>query len=255
MKCSICGTPRPLGADRCPTCGCRFRDAFTTPTEDRPRRKRSGAGCCLVGLMLFLLLTMLPLGLFLIVSRVGVLVEEFSTPERIPETPSVSVAPTVPAASEDCFAVAEGTLLFLPDRYRGGPVLQVPETVGGQTVTAIGPGCFAGCDQLTTILLPDTVTAIGSEAFAGCSKLRGLFVPKTTEVIGQDAFAGCPALEAVYIPSAVQTIASGCFDDCAALTYIFYEGYYDDWNALYSDYITPYTGVFCLDGSYYHGVK
>ncbi len=254
MKCSICGTPRPLGSDRCPTCGFRYPVEPAMPTEERPRKRRSGVGCCLAVLALMLALFLVPAGLFLY--RISNVVHSVIIPEPAPATPEVSVPPdSLPAAAEDCFAIAEGVLMFLPDRYTGGPVLKVPGTVAGQTVTAIGPGCFAGCGQLTTIVLPDTVTSIGSQAFSGCKNLRGLFLPKGTKILGQDAFAGCFALEALYIPAALDTMAPGCLDECASLTYIFYEGYYEDWLRLYSDYITPYTGVFCLDGSYYHGAK
>ena len=35
--------------------------------------------------------------------------------------------------------------------------------------------------------------------------------------------------------------------------YIFYDGNYDAWNELYSDYINPFTAAICHDGDYYHG--
>ena len=46
---------------------------------------------------------------------------------------------------------------------------------------------------------------------------------------------------------------SGAFDDCASLMYLFYDGDFDTWTALYGDYITPFTAAICLDGTYYHG--
>ncbi len=247
MKCSICGTPRPLGADRCPTCGCRFRESYEP--EYKPHRCR---GCCSFP-VLVVALTVAILGYLLVnFSYLSIQEETVTVPHSpVPSVPAATV-PSLPAAAEDCFAIVEGNLMFLKEAYTGGPVLQVPETVGGQTVTAIGPGCFAGCENLTTILLPETVTAIGSEAFAGCRNLRGLFVPRATEFIGKNAFAGCVSIESVYIPGGIQSIAEGCFDDCAALMFLFYEGYYADWIQLYDDYINPYTGVFCLDGEYYH---
>ena len=161
---------------------------------------------------------------------------------------------TVPAASGDCFVLAEGVLMFRPERWDGGRVLRVPEEVGGHTVTAIGPGCFRDCDLLTTIELPNTVKLISPEAFAGCTELRGLFVPEGVGSIGEDAFAGCTALESIYIPASVDHIAKGCFDDCAGLLYIFYESSFEHWNGLYSDYINPFTAVICIDGNYRHGV-
>ena len=76
---------------------------------------------------------------------------------------------------------------------------------------------------------------------------------RLVELIGKDAFAMCRSLEAIYIPASVTTIAPGCFDDCAALVYLFYEGDFESWNALYSDFINPFTTAICLDGNYYQG--
>ena len=274
MKCPICGAALPPRSDRCPDCG--FRCAPSAPREPRPEagqprsavsgvpytppKTRSNKGCCCCALAV-----VIPIVIILVIALVGAVAylttdfsvefsdealedfyREFPFEERTPES--------MPAlADEDCFAVAENTLMFLPENWDGGPVLNIPETIGGMTVTGIGPGCFAGCAELTTIILPDTVTIISPLAFADCSSLRGLYLPDGLQTIGTDAFAGCAALEAITVPTTVEHIAPGVFDDCASLRYIFYSGTFEDWDALYSDYINPFTTAICLDGGYYHG--
>jgi hypothetical protein len=156
-------------------------------------------------------------------------------------------------ADEGCFAIRDGILTFIPDEWDGGHVLRVPETVAGETVTEIGPGCFRDCAELTTILLPDTVTVIGKEAFAGCAGLRGLYLPVGTETIGPDAFAGCIAMESIYVPGSILEVAEGAFEDCVSLLYLFYEGDFESWNAVCDDFINPFTTAICLDGNYYQG--
>lgn len=267
MKCSICGTVIAPGSDRCPACGCRCRASYTSPRAPEGRSNHyDNAGspkrprrwwCCLP--------TMLILGSLLVVPAIaGVIRVIFGLADN--DMLAVSVvresiesAPykesVTQPASKDCFVITGGAVLFVADAYDGGPVLQVPETVDGQTVTAIGAGCFRGCKDLTTIQLPDTITGIQQEAFAGCSNLRGLFVPEAVESIEKDAFSGCISLEAVYIPAAVDSIAPGCFDDCARLLYLFYGGLYQDWREVYNDYINPFTTAICLDGSFYHGIQ
>lgn len=256
MKCSICGTPRVPGTDRCPTCGCRYPHDYTRPQGDAEPKRRRGKGCCIIPAIIAVIVIALLTGAAVTAFRVVGDITIAPEPEIPVQTaPYAQAEPDVEPAAEDCFAIMEGAVMFLPEAWDGSPIVSVPETVGSQTVTAVGAGAFRDCGSLTTIILPETVNAIHPEAFSGCTNLRGLFVPETTEFIGKDAFSGCINLEAVYIPSSVDSIAEGCFDDCASLMYVFYEGYYEDWTALYNGYINPFTTAVCLDGSYYHGVQ
>jgi hypothetical protein len=157
---------------------------------------------------------------------------------------SISFSDTVSTIGKEAFCFCGGLT-----------ELTIPDTVDGEIVSALGPGCFRDCTELTTIILPDSLTTIESEAFAGCAKLRGLYIPQGVESIEENAFAGCVALEAICIPASVQRIAEGTFDDCARLLYINYDGIFERWAALYDDFITPFTAVICTNGTYYHGVK
>lgn len=273
MKCPFCGTVLPLNADRCPDCGyhCgnarpQVQSAAAVPGPgvpyDPPNKTRRPKFCCCCAALviiplLLLLLGAIGLGIYAVVEQVPL--EDFGFDFEYDfgyyeDAPSYAVPESLPAeAAEGAFSIRDGEITFLPDRWNGGAVLRIPETVDGQTVTALAPGCFAGCTELTTIVLPDSITSIGPEAFAGCTELRGLLVPIGTVSIGTDAFAGCINLESLYVPGSVAEIAPGCLDDCASLLYIFYDGTFENWNALYSDYITPFTTAICADGAYYHG--
>ncbi len=260
MKCPICGKLLPPNADRCPDCGyrCRSGAAQSQPgsyyTPPNPTKKSRGCCCALI--------IVVPLLLALIAAIIGVtsyVLEDFPFEdfefEYYEDTPFDDRIPVDPPAEADegCFSIRDGAVTFHPDRWDGSRVLRVPETVDGATVTTLAPGCFRDCAELTTILLPDTVTSIGKEAFAGCSSLLGMYFPEGMDSIGPRAFAGCINMESIYVPSSVTQIAPGCFDDCAALLYLFYDGDFESWNALYSDYINPFTTAICLDGEYYHG--
>ncbi len=153
----------------------------------------------------------------------------------------------------DCFSIKEGVLYFNESYYFGSSELTVPGKVNGQIVYALSEDCFAFCDGLTTVVLPDTLVSIGDGAFRGCTSLRGLSIPDSVSFIGEDAFSGCSALEAISIPGSLRTIRSGAFDNCSYLGFIYYDGPYDSWVALYDEFINPYVGVFCQDGSFYQG--
>lgn len=269
MKCPICGG-RPLpGTDRCCVCGYRIRvSPAPAPEPSRiprpvrsvrpaPGRRRRGCGLLLLWPLIAALLSFVLSLTANIFEDVPEEVIDSSIHEEMPvpePSADVSVPATRPAeADEGAFAIDRGVLYFLPDRWDGSPILTIPETVDGQTVTAIGPGCFRDCENLTTIILPDTVTQIRAEAFSGCRKLRGLYLPDGMKAIGKNAFAGCEDLEAICVPTSVTSIASGCFDDCINLIYILYEGSFEQWDALYGDFINPFTSAICTDGVYYHG--
>lgn len=257
MKCPICTERLLPGTDRCPACGYRVRSSAAAPVPETPRPVRRHRGC-----LLLLIWPLIAAGISIVFSLTANVIDK-----TLPDGPWISTYEAEPApepfdpttgsrpaaADEGCFSIEDGRVYFFPDRWDGSPILTIPDTVDGQTVTAIGPGCFLDCDFLTTILLPEAVTEICDEAFAGCTQLRGLYLPFGMETIGTDAFSGCRSLQAICIPAAVTAIAPGCFDDCADLLYIIYEGNFLEWEELYDDFINPFTTAICLDGSYYHG--
>lgn len=268
MKCPICGTAVPPFTERCPDCGYRCRSTHTPASEPRstarsapytpPNSTKKSNGCCCALILVIPLVILAAVMIFSAVAFVATdFTEDYFTDDFIAEPPFEELIPeSLPAPADDgCFVVADHTVMFLRENWDGSPVLRVPEQIDGVEVTSIGVGCFAGCEELTTIVLPETITIISPMAFSGCTGLRGLFLHDGMEVIGADAFVDCRNLEAIRIPTSVNAITPGCFDDCAGLRYIFYGGAWEDWCALYSDYISPFTNVICLDGNYRHGAE
>lgn len=151
------------------------------------------------------------------------------------------------------FRIDDGVLYFSESHYDGTDELVIPESIGGITVTAIADGCFENCTGLTSVILPSTLQAIGEDAFKGCSSLRGIEIPESAVLIGEGAFSGCTSLEAVCIYDGIQSIGAGAFSGCTKLFYIYYTGYFQEWNELYSEFINPYATVFTQDGSFYQG--
>ena len=77
-----------------------------------------------------------------------------------------------------CFQVKDGALYFDQTLYTGSEELTVPEQISGSTVYSISDSCFADCDHITTVTLPDSVENIGSHAFEDCDSLRGIRLPE-----------------------------------------------------------------------------
>ena len=118
------------------------------------------------------------------------------------------------------FSIKGGVLFFDKTLYHGSSELEIPSTIAGQKVTALGSGCFLNCDELTTVILPDTLQTISMGAFQNCDALRGIFIPESVESIGTAAFANCRSLEAICIPYTVKEIGNQAFSGCLKLSFI-----------------------------------
>ena len=162
-------------------------------------------------------------------------------------------AATPPAVSDEAapwFTLENGVLYFDKNRYTGGSELTVPKSINGQIVTALAEECFAYCDALVMIYLPETLTSIGDSAFYGCSSLRGIRLPDRLLSIGDYAFGGCINLEAVCIPYSLRQFGESIYSNCHKLVYFFYPGPLSHWHRLSMGEIPDNSFVYCADGIY-----
>jgi len=100
--------------------------------------------------------------------------------------------------------------------------LNIPSTVGGYKVTAIGNSAFSNCSKLTgNLVIPEGVTSIGNNAFYYCSSLTGnLVIPESVTAIGSAAFYQCHGLTGtLYIPAGIQMISGGSFTGTAIVEF------------------------------------
>ncbi|MDE5871913.1 MAG: leucine-rich repeat domain-containing protein, partial [Muribaculaceae bacterium] len=73
---------------------------------------------------------------------------------------------------------------------------------------SIPAGAFEGMDQLKDVIVPETVTEIGAGAFAGCENIESLTLPGVTS-IGEGAFEGCDNLTSILLPALGSGVSSG----------------------------------------------
>ena len=108
--------------------------------------------------------------------------------------------------------------------------------------TTIGDYAFSGCNELTSVDLPNTVTDIKEYAFSDCTSmtsitmssslinieewafdncegLTSITIPVNVKSIGRGAF-NYSGLKSIIIPGSVETIGNGAFSSCAELTSI-----------------------------------
>lgn len=118
----------------------------------------------------------------------------------------------------------DGTLAITG--YKGTDTeIEVPETIGKNTITAIGVRAFSVkgghktkeavevLKNITKITLPNTITHIGEKAFFGNEKLTEINIPENLIEIGDYAFQGC-GCKTFVLPETVREIGYGAFSFC-----------------------------------------
>ncbi len=131
--------------------------------------------------------------------------------------------------------------------YTGtGNAVDIPTTINGLPVTAIGNSAFSnktslmsvtipnsvtsigdyafGFSGLTNVTIPDSVTSIGRQAFDSCGNLTSLTIPSSLTSIADSAFSYCISLTSVTIPSSVTSIGASAFGHCDRLTSVVFLG-------------------------------
>ena len=83
---------------------------------------------------------------------------------------------------------------------------------------SISERAFEGCENLTSITIPDSVTSIVAYAFNNCSGLTNVKIGNGITTIGGNAFSGCYALTSITIPDSVTSIGGTAFYKCSSLT-------------------------------------
>lgn len=99
-----------------------------------------------------------------------------------------------------CYYTSTEATIYQYDGYDTTGVLEIPETIGGRTVTRIYQSAFSGTD-FTEIILPDTLLSIGDYAFSSCKDMTSIEIPASVNSIGVSIFADCTSLTDISIAS------------------------------------------------------
>ena len=109
------------------------------------------------------------------------------------------------------------------DDYSGDIVIPAQVTYSTTyNVTYIQSKAFKGCDELTSITIPNSVTSIGYQAFMGCDKLTSITIPNSVTGIEYEAFKDCEELASVTFSPGSQLVDLWyrVFQNCSNLTTI-----------------------------------
>ncbi|MDE6558949.1 MAG: leucine-rich repeat domain-containing protein, partial [Muribaculaceae bacterium] len=130
-----------------------------------------------------------------------------------PDQPSIVVS--VPTYITE-YTVPESVTVINKDAFDGCENLTTVIIPEGSKLEIIGEAAFEGCKNLETIEIPEGVTSIGDNAFSG-SGIKNITIPSTGTEIGDGAFSGCENLESVELPAdgRLESIGEGAFSDTA----------------------------------------
>jgi|LakMenEpi03Aug12_release.lakeMendotaPanAssembly.Ray.scaffolds.fasta_scaffold977524_1 hypothetical protein len=92
-------------------------------------------------------------------------------------------------------------------------------TIPARIVTAIGPGAFANCKELSTVIFqePSAVKSIESAAFSGCDSLCVIQLPRSLEMLWDNAFRGCVKLSTIAFYDNLWFVGNAVFNACNTL--------------------------------------
>lgn len=105
------------------------------------------------------------------------------------------------------------------DSYTGEETeVNIPETLGGLSVTEIGYAAFSGNVKITSVKIPESIKRINHDAFNGCSSLALVDIPESVISIQDGAFSGCSSLKSITIPDSISRIEDNTFSGCTKLS-------------------------------------
>lgn len=79
------------------------------------------------------------------------------------------------------------------------------------SVTKIWEDAFRGCNEMTSVIIPEGVTEIGSYAFSLCSNLTSVTLPESLKIIRRNAFYNSSKLAEINLPDGVEYIGEDAF--------------------------------------------
>ncbi|MBQ7121066.1 MAG: leucine-rich repeat protein [Clostridia bacterium] len=95
--------------------------------------------------------------------------------------------------------------------------IDIPMTIDGYAVYAIGSGAFKDNTSIIDISISSSIKKIDNNAFYGCINLKNIEFNSALETISYDTFRNCTALETVTFAEGTTVIGERMFYNCTSL--------------------------------------
>jgi hypothetical protein len=104
------------------------------------------------------------------------------------------------------------------------------------TVKRIASGGFRGCDDITSVYIPDTIDTSTDGGFDDCSSLETVYIADTSLMsVMPTTFRNCPALTEIYPPTTLLEFNDDCIAGNTGVTVKFTEPVQAQYNQWYVD--------------------
>lgn len=131
-----------------------------------------------------------------------VYLDDVTTTERTTENTSVTETTTVKntETTTETTTTVENLFNFNSSTgtitgYSGSEkVVNIPSTIGGIYVKAIGENAFKNNTDIETVIIPEGVNSIEDFAFYKCTGLKYVSIPESVTSVSEDGFYRCGAL-------------------------------------------------------------
>ncbi|MEI6684524.1 MAG: choice-of-anchor Q domain-containing protein, partial [Planctomycetota bacterium] len=124
-----------------------------------------------------------------------------------------------PAPASDFIYTSSGSGVTITGYIGAGGAVNIPKTINGEPVFAIGDMAFKLNIHLTSVTIPSSVNFIGAQAFYGCTSLTSINSLFLRE-IGAQAFSGCTSLTSITLFGA--RIQAQAFNGCTNLASLYF---------------------------------
>ena len=122
----------------------------------------------------------------------------------------------VPGAMEGIYQIPDEVERIMPYSFAGCENLTKVIVPAG--VKCLDYHSFSRCSSLTEIVIPDRVTRIEDRCFSGCSSLTTISIPNSVTYLGERAFSGCSSLTSIVLPDRLTEIGGETFYNCDSLS-------------------------------------
>ena len=115
------------------------------------------------------------------------------------------------------YAVNEDGTITITGYHGKESELNIPATIDGYVVSAIGDHAIEANWDLIQVTLPNGLAWIGESAFMDCGMLASVSIPETVSTVRRAAFASCSSLTNVTLPEATSVVMEEAFTGCGSL--------------------------------------